>query len=76
MEVDRQEICKEMVKNGFGYFVVLEICFQFFDELYILVFFYKNNEFVICDMWFMYDFLVLELFVVKVFIIFLNEEKV
>lgn len=70
MEVDRQETCKEMVKNGLGYSVVPEICLQPSDELYTLALSYKNNEPVIRDTWLMYDSSALELSVVKAFITF------
>ncbi|ARJ76535.1 LysR family transcriptional regulator [Bacillus velezensis] len=75
MEVDRQETCKEMVKNGLGYSVVPEICLQPSDELYTLALSYKNNEPVIRDTWLMYNSSALELSVVKAFITFLNGNK-
>lgn len=72
METDRQETCKEMVKNGLGVSILPEICMQPSDNLYTYGLSYKNGEPVLRNTWLMYNEESLKLSSVKNFIDFLN----
>jgi DNA-binding transcriptional LysR family regulator len=72
METDRQETCKEMVKNGLGVSILPEICMQPSDNLYTYGLSYKNEEHVLRNTWLMYNEESLKLSSVKNFIGFLN----
>jgi DNA-binding transcriptional LysR family regulator len=73
METDRQETCKEMVKNDLGIAIVPQICLQPSDDLYTYELFYKNGEPVERNTWLMYNEDSLKLASVKKFIDYLNE---
>lgn len=73
METDRQETCKEMVKNDLGIAILPEICLRPSDELYKYPLFYENGEPVTRDTWLMYNQEFLKLSTVQKFIDFLNE---
>lgn len=73
METDRQETCKEMVKNGLGIAIVPEICLEPSDNLYNYELFYRNGDLVERNTWIMYNEDSLRLSTVKNFIKFLNE---
>jgi DNA-binding transcriptional LysR family regulator len=72
METDRQETCKEMVKNDLGIAILPEICLQPSDNLYTYGLSYKNGEPVLRNTWLMYNQDSLQLSTVKHFIDFLN----
>lgn len=72
METDRQETCKEMVKNDLGIAILPEICLRPSDELYKYPLFYKNGEPVTRDTWLMYNQEFLKLSTVRTFIDFLD----
>jgi DNA-binding transcriptional LysR family regulator len=72
METDRQETCKEMVKNDLGIAILPEICLRPSDELYKYPLFYENGEPVTRDTWLMYNQEFLKLSTVRTFIDFLN----
>lgn len=72
METDRQETCKEMVKNGLGVSILPEICMQPSDNLHTYGLSYKNGEPVLRNTWLMYNEESLKLSSVKNFIDFLN----
>jgi DNA-binding transcriptional LysR family regulator len=72
METDRQETCKEMVKNGLGVSILPEICMQPSDNLHTYGLSYKNEEPVLRNTWLMYNEESLKLSSVKNFIDFLN----
>jgi len=74
METDRQETCKEMVKNDLGFSILPEICLQPSDNLFVYGLSYKNDEPVLRNTWLMYHQDVLNLSTVKHFIDFLNRE--
>jgi DNA-binding transcriptional LysR family regulator len=74
METDRQETCKEMVKNDLGIAIVPQICLQPSDNLHTYELFYKNGEPVVRNTWLMYNEDSLMLSTVKNFIDFLNEQ--
>jgi len=73
METDRQETCKEMVKNDLGIAILPEICLRPSDELYKYPLFYENGEPVTRDTWLMYNQEFLKLSTVQKFIDFLND---
>ncbi|WP_257350370.1 LysR family transcriptional regulator [Pseudalkalibacillus decolorationis] len=73
METDRQETCKEMVKNDLGVAILPEICLQPSDNLHTYGLSYKNGEPVLRNTWLMYNQDSLKLSTVKNFIDFLNE---
>lgn len=73
MENDRQETCKEMVKQGLGVSILPEICLQPSDNLHTYGLSYKNGEPVLRNTWLMYNQDVLRLSTVKHFIDFLNK---
>ena len=73
METDRQETCKEMVKNDLGIAILPEICLQPSDNLFTQVLSYKNGKPVFRNTWLMYNQDSLKLTTVKKFINFLNE---
>ncbi|WP_129728591.1 MULTISPECIES: LysR family transcriptional regulator [Bacillaceae] len=73
METDRQETCKEMVKNDLGIAILPEICLQPSDHLHTYQLTYKNGEPVVRNTWLMYDQDSLRLSIVKSFIEFLND---
>lgn len=73
METDRQETCKEMVKNDLGIAILPEICLRPSDELYKYPLFYENGEPVTRDTWLMYNQEFLKLSTVRTFIDFLND---
>ncbi|MBD1381090.1 LysR family transcriptional regulator [Metabacillus arenae] len=73
METDRQETCKEMVKNDLGIAILPEICLQRSDNLYTYGLSYKNEEPVLRNTWLMYNQESLKLSTVKNFIDFLNK---
>ncbi|MGO1058512.1 LysR family transcriptional regulator [Planococcus sp. FY231025] len=75
METDRQETCKEMVKNDLGIAILPEICLRPSDELYKYPLFYENGEPVTRDTWLMYNQEFLKLSTVQKFIDFLNERS-
>ena len=72
METDRQETCKEMVKNDLGIAILPEICLRPSDQLYKYPLFYENGEPVTRDTWLMYNQEFLKLSTVRTFIDFLN----
>lgn len=72
METDRQETCKEMVKNDLGVSILPEICMQPTDDLYTYGLSYKNGEPVLRNTWLMYNQDSLNLSSVKTFVNFLN----
>ena len=72
METDRQETCKEMVKNDLGVSILPEICMQPSDNLYTYGLSYKNGEPVLRNTWLMYNQDSLNLSSVKTFVNFLN----
>ncbi|TDL80437.1 LysR family transcriptional regulator [Peribacillus frigoritolerans] len=72
METDRQETCKEMVKNDLGIAILPEICLQPSDNLYTYGLSYKNEEPVLRNTWLMYNQDSLQLSTVKHFIDFLD----
>lgn len=72
METDRQETCKEMVKNDLGIAILPEICLQPSDNLYTYGLSYKKGEPVLRNTWLMYNQDSLQLSTVKHFIDFLN----
>ena len=73
METDRQETCKEMVKNDLGIAILPEICLQPSDNLYTYGLTYKNGEKVYRNTWLMYNNDALQLSTVRAFIDFLNQ---
>ena len=73
METDRQETCKEMVKNDLGIAILPEICLQPSDNLFTQDLSYKNGKPVFRNTWLMYNQDSLKLTTVKKFINFLNE---
>ncbi|WP_028402125.1 LysR family transcriptional regulator [Ectobacillus panaciterrae] len=75
MEIDRQETCKEMVKNDLGFAILPEICLQPTDNLYTVGLSYKNGDPVLRNTWLMYDPSSLNLSIVKAFISFLNSNE-
>ncbi|MGQ3378838.1 LysR family transcriptional regulator [Priestia endophytica] len=75
METDRQETCKEMVKNDLGVSILPEICMQPSDNLYTYGLSYKNGEPVLRNTWLMYHQDSLKLTAVKQFIDFINKIK-
>lgn len=75
METDRQETCKEMVKNDLGIAIVPQICLQPSDQLHTYELFYKNGEPVVRNTWLMYKEDSLRLSSVKKFIDYLNENS-
>lgn len=75
METDRQETCKEMVKNDLGIAILPEICLQPSDNLFTQVLSYKNGKPVFRNTWLMYNQDSLKLTTVKKFINFLNENS-
>jgi len=75
METDRQETCKEMVKNDLGFAILPEICLQPSDNLYTYSLSYKNGDPVFRNTWLMYNQDSLQLSIVKNFIDFLNENS-
>ncbi|UAL53639.1 MULTISPECIES: LysR family transcriptional regulator [Metabacillus] len=72
METDRQETCKEMVKNDLGIAILPEICLQPSDNLYTYGLSYKKGEPVLRNTWLMYNQDSLQLSTVKHFVDFLN----
>ncbi|SDN59944.1 DNA-binding transcriptional regulator, LysR family [Psychrobacillus sp. OK028] len=72
METDRQETCKEMVKNDLGISILPEICLRKSDELYRYELNYRDKEPVIRDTWVLHKEEVMNLKIVKVFIEFLQ----
>lgn len=72
METDRQETCKEMVKNDLGVSILPEICMQPSDNLFTYGLSYKNGEPVLRNTWLMYNQDSLNLSSVKTFVNFLN----
>lgn len=75
METDRQETCKEMVKNDLGIAILPEICLQPSDNLHTYSLSYKNGEPVLRNTWLMYNQDSLKLSTVKNFIDFLNKNS-
>lgn len=75
METDRQETCKEMVKNDLGIAILPEICLQPSDNLHTYSLSYKNGEPVLRNTWLMYNQDSLKLSTVKNFINFLNKNS-
>ncbi|HWO97397.1 MAG TPA: LysR family transcriptional regulator [Bacillus sp. (in: firmicutes)] len=75
METDRQETCKEMVKNDLGVSILPEICLQPSDNLHTYGLSYKNGEPVFRNTWLMYNQDSLQLSTVKNFIDFLNKNS-
>ncbi|MDQ6597044.1 LysR family transcriptional regulator [Bacillus salipaludis] len=73
METDRQETCKEMVKNDLGIAILPEICLQPSDNLFTYGLSYKNGTPVLRSTWLMYNKDELQLTTVKTFINFLNQ---
>ncbi|MGE6378425.1 LysR family transcriptional regulator [Peribacillus muralis] len=73
METDRQETCKEMVKNDLGVSILPEICMQPSDNLHTYGLSYKNGEPVLRNTWLMYNQESLKLSTVRNFIDFLNK---
>lgn len=73
METDRQETCKEMVKNDLGIAILPEICLQPSDNLFTQDLSYKNGKPVFRNTWLMYNQDSLKLTTVKKFINYLNE---
>lgn len=72
METDRQETCKEMVKNDLGVSILPEICMQPSDNLHTYGLSYKNGEPVLRNTWLMYNPEYLNLSSVNKFVYFLN----
>jgi DNA-binding transcriptional LysR family regulator len=72
METDRQETCKEMVKNDLGVSILPEICMRPSDNLHTYGLSYKNGEPVLRNTWLMYNPEYLNLSCVKSFVSFLN----
>lgn len=72
METDRQETCKEMVKNDLGVAILPEICLQPGDNLFTYGLSYKNGDPVLRNTWLMYNEDSLQLSTVKNFIDFLS----
>lgn len=72
METDRQETCKEMVKNDLGIAILPEICLRPSDELYKYPLYYENGEPVTRDTWLMYNQEFLKLSTVQKFTDFLD----
>ncbi|MCI2256229.1 LysR family transcriptional regulator [Domibacillus sp. PGB-M46] len=75
MENDRQETCKEMVKQGLGVSILPEICLQPSDNLHTYGLSFKNGEPVLRNTWLMYSQDALRLSTVKTFIDFLNKKE-
>lgn len=75
MEIDRQETCKEMVKNDLGVAILPEICLQPSDNLYTYGLSYKNNTPVLRSTCLMYNKEALQLSTVKNFVDFLNQNS-
>ncbi|WNS77991.1 LysR family transcriptional regulator [Domibacillus sp. DTU_2020_1001157_1_SI_ALB_TIR_016] len=75
MENDRQETCKEMVKQGLGVSILPEICLQPSDNLHTYGLSFKNGEPVLRNTWLMYSQDALRLSTVKAFIDFLNKKE-
>ncbi|MCK1983504.1 MULTISPECIES: LysR family transcriptional regulator [Peribacillus] len=75
METDRQETCKEMVKNDLGVSILPEICLQPSDNLHTYGLSYKNGKPVLRNTWLMYNQDSLKLSTVKNFIDFLNKNS-
>ncbi|MFD0825428.1 LysR family transcriptional regulator [Neobacillus sp. M.A.Huq-85] len=73
METDRQETCKEMVKNDLGIAILPEICLQPSDNLFTYGLSYKNGTPVLRSTWLMYNKDELQLTTVKTFLNFLNQ---
>ncbi|WP_026574960.1 LysR family transcriptional regulator [Bacillus sp. UNC438CL73TsuS30] len=73
METDRQETCKEMVKNDLGIAILPEICLQPSDNLFTYGLSYKNGTPVLRSTWLMYNKDELQLTTVKTFLTFLNQ---
>lgn len=76
MEVDRQETCKEMVKQGLGYSIAPEICLRNSDKLYTMEIYDTKKKPLTRDTWLMYDQKSTETKTVKAFIEFLRGEQV
>lgn len=74
METDRQETCKEMVKNDLGVAILPEICLQPGDNLFTYGLSYKNGDPVLRNTWLMYNEDSLQLSTVKNFIDFLSTQ--
>ncbi|ASN06382.1 LysR family transcriptional regulator [Virgibacillus necropolis] len=72
METDRQETCKQMVKNDLGIAILPEICLQPSDNLYTYGLSYKNGDPVLRNTWLMYNKDSLQLSTVNNFIKFLD----
>ncbi|ALS75836.1 LysR family transcriptional regulator [Planococcus rifietoensis] len=72
METDRQETCKEMVKNDLGIAILPEICLRPSDEIHKYPLFYKDGEPVMRDTWLMYNHEFLKLSTVQKFVEFLK----
>ncbi|OXS74753.1 LysR family transcriptional regulator [Domibacillus enclensis] len=72
METDRQETCKEMVKNDLGVAILPEICLQPGDNLFTYGLSYKSGDPVLRNTWLMYNEDSLQLSTVKNFIDFLS----
>lgn len=75
METDRQETCKEMVKNDLGVAILPEICLQPSDNLFTHGLSYKSEEPVFRNTWLMYNKDSLKLSTVNSFIDFLNDHR-
>ena len=73
METDRQQTCKEMVKNGLGIAIVPEICLEPSDNLYNYELLYRSGDPVERNTWIMYSEDSLQLSTVKSFIEFLTD---
>lgn len=75
METDRQETCKEMVKNDLGFAILPEICLQPSDNLHTYGLSYKNGEPVLRNTWLLYNPASLNLSTVSNFVRFLNQNS-
>lgn len=75
METDRQETCKEMVKNDLGIAILPEICLRPSDKLFTYGLSYKNGKPVLRETWLMYNKDSLQLTMVKNFIELLKENR-
>lgn len=73
MELNRLGSCIEMVKNGFGYAIVPEICLKKGDNLFTKEIKYKNDSPVLRQTWLMYSKQSEQLNMVKYFIDFMKE---
>lgn len=74
IETDKQETCKEMVKNDLGIAILPEICLHPSDDLQTYGLSYKNGEPVLRKTWLMYKQDSLEILNVKCFIDFITSQ--